>query len=513
MTPFRRLTELTRHLHAILGAPGLMIGGFSVLSFVFGLCVFAREYDRPRQTGRHAIHRIVGNWVRVSDDLGLTLVDFVDLWCDADDAEKPSRRDMLRQFLGHLGDELERQSERFPLIHVVSMELAAPGSPSLARWKAPAAPESSETEVFDRIPLSDSRADSPGVELRVRYRIAPTFDAAARGLEKSYRRLLLALLGLSGFSLLCLGYMILHAQALSERVAREAAQEATLDLADRTCHELGNGIFVLANESRNLAGHLDLIERFVAEDPQAREVAARRSGIDPELAARWQHALRREYSSRGIDPDLEIRGSVAIARHVCHQIDVCSEYIRMTVRELDGFLKRSALPVALETVDVGVCFDEALALLLPRFDAADVRVVRHFEGDGPPAARADRRLLIHALVNLMKNAFEALSVPRAGEPPELTLSARREGKTVWISVADNGPGLTPGAHRHVFNDRYSTKGPGRGRGLAIVRESVLVQDGEIDVRDRPGGGTEFRIALPVATGAVGRPPESDGLPG
>ena len=182
------------------------------------------------------------------------------------------------------------------------MELAVPGSAPLARWKAPVALESSETEVFDKIPLIASQGDAPPVELQVRYRIAPTFDRAARGLEKSYRRLLLALLGLSGFSLLCLGYMILHAQALSERVAREAAQEATLDLADRTCHELGNGICVLANESRNLAGHLDLIERFVTEDPQAREVASRRTGIDPDLAARWQHALRREYSTRGIDP-------------------------------------------------------------------------------------------------------------------------------------------------------------------------------------------------------------------
>jgi signal transduction histidine kinase len=347
----------------------------------------------------------------------------------------------------------------------------------------------------------------------VRYRIAPAFDSAARGLETSYRRLLLALLGLSGFSLLCLGYMILHAQALSERVARESAQEATLDLADRTCHELGNGIFVLTNERRNLAEHLDLIERFVAEEREARAAAAQRAGIDPDSARRWDHALRREYAARGIDPDLELRGSAAIARHVCRQIDVCSEYIRMTVRELDGFLKRSALPVTLERVDVGECFDEAVALLGPRLDAADVRIVRRVDGARRLFARADRRLLIHALVNLLKNAVEAVSGSAWGQVPEITLSARAEGKMVWLSVADNGPGITPELRERIFDDRYTTKGPGRGRGLAIVRESVSVQDGEILVGDHAGGGTEFRIGLPVDAEPPAQTTDVNGLHG
>ncbi|MCA1686319.1 MAG: sensor histidine kinase, partial [Planctomycetia bacterium] len=103
----------------------------------------------------------------------------------------------------------------------------------------------------------------------------------------------------------------------------------------------------------------------------------------------------------------------------------------------------------------------------------------------------------HALVNLLKNAFEAVSTPPARGTPEITLSARVEGETVWFSVSDNGPGFSPGSRKRIFEDRYSTKGPGRGRGLAIVRESVYVQDGEIQVGDRPGGGTEFRIGLPI----------------
>ena len=209
-----------------------------------------------------------------------------------------------------------------------------------------------------------------------------------------------------------------------------------LDLADRTCHELGNGVFVLSNERKNLTDHLDLLDRFVAESERA--AAACRMGIDPELAARWDHALKREYAARGIDPALEIRASVAIARDVCRQIAVCSEYIALTVRELDGFLKRSPLPVSLDHVAVVDVFDEALALLGPGLDASEARIERDIEQDRHLRVRADRRLLVHALVNLLKNALEA-AVGR-GTPLELPSRPGSTGRPSGSESATTAPG-------------------------------------------------------------------------
>ena len=105
--------------------------------------------------------------------------------------------------------------------------------------------------------------------------------------------------------------------------------------------------------------------------------------------------------------------------------------------------------------------------------------------------RGDRRLLVHALVNLLKNALEAASA--AGRTPEITVSTRVEGSTVWLEVADNGPGITEAGLNRVFGEGYTTKGPGRGRGLAIVRESISVQRGEIRVSSRLGAGTCFAL--------------------
>jgi C4-dicarboxylate-specific signal transduction histidine kinase len=99
-------------------------------------------------------------------------------------------------------------------------------------------------------------------------------------------------------------------------------------------------------------------------------------------------------------------------------------------------------------------------------------------------------------VNLIKNAIEAATF--AGRSPVIRLSVRLEGETAWLSVADNGPGISPIEMRRIFEAGYSTKGSGRGLGLAIVRESIAAQGGSLDVKSQPESGTEFRIGLKLA---------------
>ena len=487
-------------LHAILGTPGLMIGLMSLLAFAFGLIAAARGYDQARETGRGALRRVITEWVRITpvDYLSRTLKDHAHRWQRADPAAREAQRPGLRDRLAELGRALIQPGGPEPLIAIVSMELAPRSGPPLARWSANAAADGPDPRAFrDRVPVLDAGPDAalrPAVDLDVRYRLAPVVERAGSELEATYHRLWLAILGLSGYSLLCLAYMVGHARALRDRVARESAQEATLDLADRTCHELGNVVFVLANERRNLDGHLDLLDRFLAEAPAARAAAARRAGLDPAQAERFAQSLRREHAERGIEPSHELAASAAMARDVCRQVAVCTEYIALTVRELDGYLKQSALPVTPEPLPVSACLDDALALLAPRLEAAGAVVERPAAAD--LTVLADRRLLVHVLVNLLKNAVEAAAA--AEVPPRLRLDVLVEGPTAWITVADSGPGIPASELPLVFDLGYSTKGAGRGRGLAIVRESVAAQGGELRVSSRAGEGTEFKIGLPVA---------------
>ncbi len=365
-------------LHAIVGTPGLLVGLFSMVALAFGLVILAREYDRLRKTGREALRPIIGEWVRTMPVhyLGWTLVDYADAWRRAPESARAERQAELSEALDRLGSELDLPVRRSPLIEIVAMDLGPRTGPVLASWRPNPPKPPSPSDLTDRVAVLTGRRQETPVDLAVRYRVAPEIERAGRRLEDSYRRLLLALLGLSGYPLLCLGAMALQARVLRDRAARESAQAATLDLADRTCHELGNVAFVLSNEGHNLSDHLDLLERFIAEDAEALSAAARRAGLDPSQAERFQKALRREYADRGIDPSIELFGGVSIARDVCRQVAVCSDYIALTVRELDGYLKQSALPVTTRPVAVSECLDDALALLNPRLEAAATEVIR-----------------------------------------------------------------------------------------------------------------------------------------
>ena len=495
----KRLVMVYRNLHFILGAPGLMIGAFSILSFVFGIYIISREYNRPRKTEEDVIRRVLTTWIRLPDYLGLTLFDYAHRWSAAPSDRRAEAAGKLNLALHQLGNELDRQSERFPLVQLLRMEIQAPGAGKLAGWRSSAINGVVDDEMRDVILLVERNPDGPPVILEVVYQVAPPFQGAAEGLEYSYRQLLLGVVGLSGFSLLCMGYMIVQAKSLSDRAAREAAQDATLDLADRTCHELGNGIFILANEQKNLNDHLDLIERFIEEEPIAREAAAKRAGLVDGQEKRWEHALKRERRARGIDPDSELRGSVALTRRVAEQIQICAHYIGMTVRELDSFLKRSDVAVDLSDIDLAECVEEAVALLKPKLEAAEVVIERQFS-PGPMMVHSDRRLLIHVLVNLIKNAIEAVE---AQVEKSVGICVHFDADGVTVVITDRGPGIPEQALRNIFDHGFSTKGRGRGRGLSIVSDSILLIGSSLEVRNREIGGAEFRFTLPRGGSAAG----------
>ena len=493
MTLARRAWGFVAGLVSIVGWQGLMSGLIALAAFGYGLGMLAREYDRPVQIEHEVLHKVLANWALAPDYLGKNLVDYANDWRDAPEADRPPLLERVRESLRQLGESLERHDNQFPLINVVGLVLRRRDGDPLASWSPRYAPAASAVEV-DTIPVAEGGA-GPRLDLVVRFQVAAEVDSVVAANERYYDRMIGALIGLSGASLLCFGYMVLHVLGLRDRVARESAQAATLDLADRTCHELGNVAFVVSNERRNLAGHIDLLQRFLDEESEARAEAARRAGLDPAEAMRLDHALRREYADRGIAPDLELRRSAAMARDVCRQIASCSNYIAQTVRELDGFLKQSELPVVLGPIAAGDVFDEAVTLLAPRLEATGAAIERPDPAGGPVRVTGDRRLLTHALVNLVKNALEAAS--GAGIDPVVTLSARVDGETGWIEVLDNGPGVLESDRRLIFEDGFSTKGPGRGQGLAIVRDSVRLQGGRIEVTPRPGGGAVFSIGLPV----------------
>ena len=122
-----------------------------------------------------------------------------------------------------------------------------------------------------------------------------------------------------------------------------------------------------------------------------------------------------------------------------------------------------------------------------------------------PAIQGDPHQLRQLFTNLLTNAFEALAGRGsvtivasciAEEEPTAGGDAHN-GPSVQVEVADNGPGVPPDVMDRIFSPFFTTKPQGSGLGLAIVRKIVDAHDGRIDVDARRGGGTLFRVTLPV----------------
>ncbi|HVE83257.1 MAG TPA: ATP-binding protein [Myxococcales bacterium] len=106
-------------------------------------------------------------------------------------------------------------------------------------------------------------------------------------------------------------------------------------------------------------------------------------------------------------------------------------------------------------------------------------------------ARGDRDQLTQVLVNLVKNAQEAM--PGGGK---IWVRARaRDGHAV-IEVEDTGPGVKPEDRTHIFEPYFTTKGTGTGLGLAIAARVCQEHGGSLEVDGEPGKGALFRVTLP-----------------
>ena len=112
-----------------------------------------------------------------------------------------------------------------------------------------------------------------------------------------------------------------------------------------------------------------------------------------------------------------------------------------------------------------------------------------------PDLVCDRRQISQALINLLKNAAEAIAAKGDAEPGLISLAIDATDTRVTVRVTDNGCGLPAEARDRLTEPYVTTRLRGTGLGLAIVKKIVEEHGGTLDLADAPGGGTVARLGF------------------
>jgi len=179
------------------------------------------------------------------------------------------------------------------------------------------------------------------------------------------------------------------------------------------------------------------------------------------------------------------------------ELDVIAQEIVRLDRVVRTFLDFTR-PLELQTEELDLAKIAAELADLVKPEAERQGVALETEGLGEPApVRGDAGLLKQALLNVLRNALEAM--PSGGR---LRVQLHARAGQAELEIADTGPGIPPELREKVFDLYYTTKKNGTGIGLAMTYRAVQLHGGSIEIGDAPEGGALVRIRLPLEARAL-----------
>ncbi len=259
------------------------------------------------------------------------------------------------------------------------------------------------------------------------------------------------------------------------------------------------GVVIMLQE-RTIA---DKMDRQLTHRGAARSVTA--------LAAMLAHEIKNPLSGiRGaaqlLEPDLS-EDDRALTRLICDETDRIVKLVdRMEVFSDERPIERSS-------INIHAVLDHVKRIAQAGF-ARHIRVAERYDPSLPPVF-GNRDQLVQVLLNLIKNAAEAIGEDAIEGEIELTTAfrpgvrLRTPGATSPVSlpleicVHDNGPGVAPDIAAHLFDPFVSNKSSGTGLGLALVAKIIGDHGGIVEYESHPRR-TTFRVLLPMFQPKDGR---------
>jgi signal transduction histidine kinase len=206
-------------------------------------------------------------------------------------------------------------------------------------------------------------------------------------------------------------------------------------------------------------------------------------------SARLLDIVKRNETTGGASTEAD-----ALAKRSKRMFEVADTGVRRIISTVDLMVRysREGYSRATQAYDVFEAIRDVIAVVQPTAPPG-VTITTDLQGNGFIDCVPEE--FNQVLTNLIQNAVESLPNDGSGA---VAVTARNEDGALVISVKDNGSGIAPENQHKIFNAFYTTKDVGRGMGLGltITHRVVTSLGGSINVKSRPGTGSEFIVRVP-----------------
>ncbi len=283
-----------------------------------------------------------------------------------------------------------------------------------------------------------------------------------------------------------------------------------LAVSRQIARELARPIAELVEWTERIGREQALPPPTPREAGEVREVQALRAAARRAAAALTEARLRALAAER-------VRAWGEMARRVAHEMKNPLTPLRLAAHRLEQVSPEVAEPLTVireETARLEELAQQFAALgrppqgptspvdvaeLLSSLLASDVPPAIGTElvaAEGIPLVEGHYEGLVRSFRNVVRNAVDAVQAVGGAGRIRATVTAGED--EVVALVEDTGPGLPPGAGERIFEPDFTTKSRGTGLGLALVRQGVAADGGQVRAWTRPEGGAAFEIRLPAA---------------
>lgn len=230
-----------------------------------------------------------------------------------------------------------------------------------------------------------------------------------------------------------------------------------------------------------LRKNMDHIEEFIAEDPKGKKLLSYYLKIEDLMVEEQQTMLKHNF-------------------RLNEKIHLINDVIS-TQQNYAGAERY------VETVSLPELVESALTLQSGSIDRHDINVEKNLD-KSVPKVEGQKTKIIHILVNLFKNAKEAIAEAGIDKEPKVIVDLCQDESAVYLSITDNGCGITTDKLNKVFNHGFTTKKEGHGFGLHSCSNYMTEMDGQLTVdSDGLNQGATFTLVFPKPSKTEATPAE------